>query len=172
MSVFRNRSLRRFEECVSFVRAGQAMSATGTSKIRRKSRPPTSFAGKHLVFGELKERGFDAQLGPREHEMLVRAGDSPPMRIQVKTTHSTPWYVRHTSFVGSLANEVTVFVLLGLEGNAKSARFFVAKNRDLAAHFRVASNCEGIGEPPNIRSYGYIDYKFVEKYENNLDILR
>jgi hypothetical protein len=94
------------------------------------------------------------------------------MRIQVKTTHSTPWYVRHTSFVGSLANEVTVFVLLGLEGNAKSARFFVAKNRDLAAHFRVASNCEGIGEPPNIRSYGYIDYKFVEKYENNWDMLR
>jgi hypothetical protein len=148
------------------------MSATGTSKIRRKSRPPTSFAGKHLVFGELRERGFDAQLGPREHEMLVRAGDSPPMRIQVKTAHSTPWYVRHTSFVGSLANEVTVFVLLGLEGNAKSARFFVAKNRDLAAHFRVASNCEGIGEPPNIRSYGYIDYKFVEKYENNWGILR
>jgi hypothetical protein len=89
------------------------MSATETSKIRRKSRPPTSFAGKHLVFGELKERGFDAQLGPREHEMIVRAGHSPPMRIQVKTTHSTLWYVRHTSFVGSLANEVTVFVLLG-----------------------------------------------------------
>jgi hypothetical protein len=124
------------------------------------------------VFGELKERGFDAQLGPREHEMLVRAGDSPPMRIRVKTTHSTPWYVRRRTFVGSLANEVTVFVLLGLEGNAKSARFFVAKNRDLEAHFRVASNCEGISKPPNIRSYGYIDYEFVEKYEDNWGILR
>ena len=94
------------------------------------------------------------------------------MRIQVKTTHSILWYVRHTSFAGSLANEVTVFVLLGLEGNAKSARFFVAKNRDLAAHFRVASNCEGIGEPPNVCAYGYIEYKFVEKYDNNLGILR
>jgi hypothetical protein len=72
----------------------------------------------------------------------------------VKTTHTTPWYVRRTSFVGSLANEVTVFVLLGFEGNGKFARFFVAKNRDLAAHFRVALNCEGISEPPNIRSYG------------------
>jgi hypothetical protein len=148
------------------------MSATGTIKIRRKSRAPTRFASKHLVFGELKERGFDAQPGPREHEILVRQGHSPPMRIQVKTTHATPWYVRRTSFVGRFANEVTVFVLLGFEGNGKSARFFVAKNRDLAAHFRVVLNCEGISERPNIRSYGYIDYKSVEKYEDNWDTLR
>jgi hypothetical protein len=49
--------------------------------------------------------------------MLVRAGDSPPMPIRVKTAHVTPWYVRRANFVGRLANQVTVFVLIGLEGN-------------------------------------------------------
>jgi hypothetical protein len=88
--------------------------ADGVKSATRKSRVAARFAGKHLVFDELKKRGFDAQLGPRENEMLVRAGDSPPTRVQVKTASVTPWCVRRPSVLGHLANQVTVLVLLGL----------------------------------------------------------
>jgi hypothetical protein len=56
-----------------------------------------------------------------------------------------------------------VYVLLGVERRAKSPRFFVVKNSDLAAQFR---------QPPNWKAFGFIDDKMVEKYENNWDILR
>ena len=91
------------------------MSETAGEKNRRKrkSRVP---AGELLVMGELLRRGFAAQLSDREeHVLLVQAGDSAPKPVQVKTVHGTPWYVRRSSFVGSLADQVTVYVLLGLE---------------------------------------------------------
>jgi hypothetical protein len=56
-----------------------------------------------------------------------------------------------------------VYVLLGLERGVKSARFFVARNRDLAVRFRRS---------PTSNPIGLIDAKSVEKYENNWDILR
>ena len=146
--------------------------ANGTNKTNRKSRVPSGFAGRHLVFGELKKRGFDAQLGPREHEMLVRAGDSPPLPVRVKTAHVTPWYVRRANFVGRLANQVTVFVLIGPEGNSRSARFFVVKNEDLLAQFRTTANWESTRKSSNRKAYGYIDSKSVEQYEDNWMILR
>ncbi len=58
-------------------------------------------------------------------------------------------------------DQVTVYVLLGLERGMKSTRFFVVRNSDLAAQFR---------QPPT--SIGFIDAKSVEKYEDNLDILK
>jgi hypothetical protein len=146
--------------------------ADGTNKTNRKSRVPAGFAGQHLVFGELKKRGFDAQLGPRDNEMLVRVGDAPPTPIRVKTAHVTPWYVRWASFVGHLADQVTVFVLIGFDGNPKSARFFVARNRDLMAYFRPTANGQGVRKQSSRKVYGYIDSKSVEKYEDNLVILR
>jgi hypothetical protein len=45
----------------------------------------------------------------------------------------------------------------------RNARFFVAKNRDLAAQLR---------QPPSWNTFGFIDAKSVEKYENNWDILK
>ena len=77
--------------------------------------------------------------------------------------HLTPWYVRRASFEGSLADQVTVYVLLELERGVKSARFFVARNRDLAARFRRS---------PTSNPIGFVDAKSIEKYENNLEILR
>ena len=133
---------------------------------KRKPRVPASSVGERLVIGELLRRGFEAHLsnfGPRKHGLLVRGGDSAPKLIQVKTVHSTPWYVRQASFAGSVANQVTVYVLLGVERSITSARFFVVKNSDLAAHFR---------QPSNWKAFGFIDAKTVEKYENNWDILR
>ena len=55
-----------------------------------------------------------------------------------------------------------VYVLLGLERGVKSARFFVARNRDLAARFRRS---------PTSNPIGLIDAKSVEKYENNWESL-
>jgi hypothetical protein len=133
------------------------------NKRRRKSRLSPSRAGEILVIGELLRRGFDAKLGPNKHEILVRAGDSLPKPIQVKVVLATPWYVRRASFVGDVADQITVLVLLGVERTTKSARFFVAKNSDLTARFRW---------PSTWREYAFIDAKSVESYEGNWDILR
>jgi hypothetical protein len=112
--------------------------ADGKIKRKRKSRVSASSAGENLVLSELLRRGFDARLGPREHEVLVGAGDLPPAAIQVKAAHSPPWYVRSASLLGNHADDVTVLALLGIEKTKKSARFFVAKNSDLAAQFHRA----------------------------------
>jgi hypothetical protein len=146
--------------------------ANGVKSATRKARVPARFAGKRLVFDELKKRGFDAQLGPREHEMLVRAANSPPTRVWVKTAHVTPWYVRRANFGGCLANQVTVFVLIGLEKNSTSARFFVVKNEHLLANFRATANWESTRKSSNRKAYGYIDSKSVKQYEDNWMILR
>jgi hypothetical protein len=113
---------------------------------------------------ELSRRGFEVRLWDRkEHVLLVQAGDSAPKSVQVKMVHSTPWYVRRASFVRSPADQVTVYVLLGLERGMWSARFFVVSNSDLAAQFR---------HPPTSNPIGFIDAQSVEKYEDNWDILR
>ena len=56
-----------------------------------------------------------------------------------------------------------MYVLLGLERGVKSARFFVARNSDLAAQFR---------RPPTSNPIGFIDAKSVEQYEDNWEMLR
>jgi hypothetical protein len=69
--------------------------------------------------------------------------------------------VRRASFE-KRADQVTVYVLLGAE-SMRPARFFVAKNRDLASQFR---------QPPTWKTFGLIDVKAVEQYEDNWDTLR
>jgi hypothetical protein len=156
----------------ALISSGQTMAerANAAKRTSRKSRVSSGFAGERLVFGELKKRGFDARFGPRGHEMLVGTGN-PPTRVQVKTAHVTPWYVRQLSFLGGHANQVTVFVLIGPEGNPKSARFFVIKNEDLPVCFRPTAIREGVCEPTNKKTYGYIDRKSVERFEDNWEAL-
>ncbi len=133
----------------------------GVYRRKRKSRVP---AGEDLVMGELLRRGFEVRLSDRkEHLLLVRAGDSAPKPVQVKTVHSTPWYVRRASFAGSAVDQVTVYVLLEVERGIRSTRFFVVKNSDLAPQFR---------QPPTSSPIGFIDAKSVEQYEDNWEILR
>ena len=80
------------------------------------------------MMGELLRRGFEAHLSDRkEHVLLVQADDCAPKPVQVKTVHSTPWYVRRASLAGKAVDQVTVYVLLGVERGIKSARFFVAR---------------------------------------------
>jgi hypothetical protein len=69
-------------------------------------------------------------------------------------------------------SEKALFVLIGLEGNPKSARFFVVKNEDLLVCFRPTANREGVRKPTNKKTYGYIDTKSIEQYEDNWVILR
>ena len=133
--------------------------AGGKNRRKRKSRVS---AAEHLVMGELSRRGFDVELSTREqHFVLVRLGDSPPKAVQVKTVSSTPWYVRYASFA-KRADQVTVYVLLAAD-RMRPARFFVAKNSDLASQ---------VWQPPTWNAFGLIDEKSVEKYEDNWDLLR
>lgn len=71
--------------------------------------------------------------------------------------------MRRASFAGSVADQVTVYVLLGLELGIRPTRFFVVRNSDLAAQFR---------QPPTSNPIAFIDAKSVEKYEDNWGILR
>ena len=120
----------------------------GIYRRKRKSRVP---AGEDLVMGELLRRGFEAQLSDRkEHVLLVQAGDSAPKPVQVKTAHSTPWYLRRASFAGGAVDQVTVYVLLRFERGIRSTRFFVARNSDLAAQLR---------QPPTSNPIAFIDAK-------------
>ena len=139
------------------------MSETAGGRNGRK-RNSRFVSGEDLVMGELLRRGFAAQLSDsKEHVLLVQAGHTAPKSIRVKTVRWTPWYVRRASLLGSHADQVTVYVLLGNERGVTLARFFVVKNSDLAAEFR---------EPPTSKPIGFIGKKFVEKFEDNWEILR
>jgi len=112
---------------------------------------------------ELLRRGFEAEFaGPsyEKHDMVVRARGRQPKSVRITTVHSAPWYVRRDLFA-KRADQVTVYVLLGVD-TATPPRFFVVKNRDLATHVR---------QPPTWKSFGFIDIKSVEKYEDNWDLL-
>ena len=100
---------------------GSSADDSGERRFCCLARTPT---GERLAMDELSRRGFEAQLSDRkEHVLLVRAGDSAPKPVQVKTVHSTPWYVRRARFDGRRADQVTVYVLLRLERGVKSARY-------------------------------------------------
>ena len=75
----------------------------------------------------------------------------------------TPWYVRISHFTGRAADEVTVYVLLGVEGDPNEARFFVVRNKDVGTMVR---------QPPNWLRFGLIDALSVDQYEDNWDILK
>ena len=151
---------------VARYRAGRTSGITNEKERRkRRSSVPADSQGEYLVMAELLGRGFDAEFadpGSRGHDLLVRSSASAPQRVQVRTVHSPPWYVRRSNFVGSRADQVTVYVLLGVDRGVKSPRFFVVRNSNLAAQFR---------QPPNWTAFGFIDAKTIEKYEDNWVIL-
>ena len=134
---------------------------------KRKSGIPTGNAGEYFVMGELLRRGFDAQLADRNtkgYDMLVGSPEQPSLRkVQVKTVRAQPWYVKIASFKGEHLNQVTVYVLLGPEDGAKSVRFFIAKNRQLAKH---------VHRPPGWKQKGFMSMRAVKDYENRWDALR
>jgi hypothetical protein len=71
-------------------------------------------------------------------------------RVQVKTVRSPPWYVNTADFEGALADQVTIYVLLGH-----------AKDRELAQPH----------QPSGWRAHGFMSMKAVQDYENRWEAL-
>jgi hypothetical protein len=81
----------------------------------------------------------------------------------VKTVRAQPWYISRSSFEGDMRNEITIYVLLGAKTNESPARFFIAKNGDVAAHAIYPK-----GWPKN----GFMPFKALEQYEGAWGLLR
>ena len=138
---------------------------TGQKK-RRKSGIPTGNAGEYLVMGELLRRGFDAQIADRNttgYDLVAGWPGAPLKRIQVKTVRVQPWFVSRPSFAGDALDEITVYVLLGPEDNEKPARFFIARNSEVAEHAHY---------PEGWVKNGFLKFKAIESYENRWAIIR
>ena len=128
---------------------------------KRRSRISAGEAGARLVIDELLRRGFDGRLAKgltKKYDVLV----GPPIPVHMRTVHVGPWYVRSRHFGGAGTNQVTVYVLIGLEKNPNCARFFVTKNSDIKTALR---------QPPDGRYFGFVDIDAVEQYEDNWDLL-
>ena len=143
------------------------MSAIPESKVKkkRKSRMPAGQAAARLVMVELVRRGFNARLADRatkDYDILIDLNGSPPKPVHVRTVHVGPWYVRSSHFAGAAANQVTVYVLLGIDRKPNCARFFVTRNSDMATRFRQRQSWA---------EFGFIDVEAVEQYEDNWDLL-
>ncbi len=140
--------------------------AEGKAKKKRRSRIPAGPTGARLVVDELLRRGFDARLPDRDtkkYDVLAGHSGAPPKPVHVRTVHVGPWYVSRSQFAGTAANQVTVYVLLGVEKNPNRARFFVTRNSNLETKFRQPRNWEG---------FGFIDVEAVEQYEDNWELLK
>jgi hypothetical protein len=133
---------------------------------KRKSGIPTGNAGEYLVMGELLRRGFDAQIADRNtkgYDLIAAWPGQPLQRIQVKTVRVAPWFVSRSSFEEDMINEITIYVLLGAEENGKPARFFMARNSEVAAdpHY-----------PDGWAKSGFLRFRAVEQFENRWTLLR
>ena len=138
----------------------------GEAKKKRRSHAPAGPTGARRVIDELSRRGFDARLANRranKYDILVGLHGSPTKPVNVRTVHVPPWYVRSSHFAGAVANQVTVFVLLGHEKDRNRARFFVTRNSNLRTALR---------QPPDWRDFALIDLESVEQYEDNWDLLK
>jgi hypothetical protein len=132
---------------------------------KRRSRIPAGMAGARLVMDELLRRGLDVRLADtyiRKYEVLIESYGCPPKPVHVRIVHASPWYVRSSHFVGAVAKQVTVYVLLGLENNPNCARFFVTRNSSMETELR---------QPPDWLDFAFIDVESVEIYEDNWDLL-
>ena len=116
--------------------------------------------------GELLRRGFDAQLADRntkDYDILVGLPtDKVLKKLQVKTVRSAPWYVNNASYSDELANQLTIFVLLGNEKAQKQVRYFMTRNSDVANH---------VHRPKNWKNNGFMPLNALKEYEDRWDIL-
>ncbi|HQL94298.1 MAG TPA: hypothetical protein PL005_06440 [Candidatus Hydrogenedentes bacterium] len=141
------------------------MSNTTKQKKKRKSGIPTGNAGEYFVMGELLRRGFDAQLADRntrDYDILVGLqSDKVLKKLQVKTVRSVPWYVRAESYSGDLADQLTIFVLLGNEKAEKPVRYFITRNSDVKQHLH---------QPKDWKTNAFMPLKAIQNFENKWDV--
>jgi len=132
---------------------------------KRKSGIPTGNAGEYFVMGELLRRGFDAQLADRntkDYDILVGLPtDKVLKKLQVKTVRSAPWYVKIASYSDALADQLTIFVLLGDENAQKQVRYFITRNSDVA---------ECVHRPQNWRNNGFMPLTAIKEYEDRWEL--
>ena len=140
--------------------------AEDRGKKTRRSRLVAGQVGVRLVMDELSRRGFDAQLVSgyaRQNDVLVGRNGAPPTPVHVRAVNVGPWYVRSSHFAGAVADQVTVYVLLGVKNERDCARFFVTRNSNVES---------GLRQPPDWRDFALIDVDVVEPFENNWDLLK
>jgi hypothetical protein len=133
---------------------------------KRKSGIPTGNAGEYFVMGELLRRGFDAQLADRNtKDYDILAGlptDKVLKKLQVKSVRSAPWYVKTASYTDALADQLTIFVLLGDEKAQKQVRYFITRNSEVAGH---------VHHPEDWKHNGFMPLNAIKEYEDRWDIL-
>jgi hypothetical protein len=156
----------RRASCRAFdTRKNNEMSNLKPQKKKRKSGIPTGNAGEYFVMGELLRRGFDAQLADRntkDYDILVGLPtDKVLKKLQVKTVRSAPWYVKTASYSGELANQLTIFVLLGDEKAQKQVRYFITRNSDVASQ---------VHHPQNWKNNGFMPLNGLKEYEDRWNI--
>jgi len=99
--------------------------------MRKAAELSVASMNKHVV------NEYDAQLADRStkgYDLLVgRAKDPALKKVQVKSVRAAPWFVPTNSFAGALARQVTVYVMIGPETATKPIRYFIVKNKKLAA---------------------------------------
>ncbi|MDD2600143.1 MAG: hypothetical protein PHO37_13115 [Kiritimatiellae bacterium] len=143
------------------------MGESAPRKKKRKSGIPTGNAGEYFVMGELLRRGFDAQLADRntrDYDILVGLPDDTALKkLQVKTVRSAPWYVKTANYHGVLADQLTIFVLLGNEKAQKPVRYFITRNSDVAGHVHY---------PENWKNNGFMPLKAIQDCEDKWDMFK
>jgi len=141
------------------------MSNPKPQKEKRKSGIPTGNAGEYFVMGELLRRGFDAQLADRntkDYDILVGLpSDKILKKLQVKTVRSAPWYVKNASYSDDLADQLTIFVLLGDEKAKKQVRYFITRNSEVAGHVHY---------PQNWKNNGFMPLNAIKEYEDRWEL--
>lgn len=141
------------------------MSNPKPQKTKRKSGIPTGNAGEYFVMGELLRRGFDAQLADRntkDYDILVGLpSDKVLKKLQVKTVRSAPWYVKTSSYSNDLADQLTIFVLLGEEKAKNQVRYFITRNSEVAVH---------IHHPQNWKNNGFMPLNAIKEYEDRWEL--
>ena len=75
-----------------------------------------------------------------------------------------PWYVRVAHFTGAMADDVTVYVLFGLESNLNSQSFL---RDDEQRYGSKVPSTQGLAQ-----IWSSIDVEALMQFENNWDILK
>jgi hypothetical protein len=144
------------------------MSSNVAEKKKRRSGIPTGNAGEYFVMGELLRRGYDAQLADRNtkgYDLLVgRVGDGRDMRrVQVKSVRAGPWYVRVSDFT-ELADQVTIYVIIGKEDCRTPVRYFISRNGDVAKNVTIPKS-------EKFTKSGFINLSAVREFEDQWGLL-
>jgi len=134
---------------------------------KRRSGIPTGNAGEYFVMGELLRRGYDAQLADRntrDYDVLVGRPGEPMRRVQVKTVRQNPWYVSVAHFTEpELVDQVTIYVQIGKEDCRHPVRYFITRNREVAAV---------VSQPPHWDGRtGFVKLADVQQFEDRWELL-